>query len=192
MRFEHSNVLSTPHFWDRDLFKILMKKFDTGFPAGAFSELIKFSFIKTDSNEKYSIHQLMRKSLQEHQDSTDRKNIHQFLITYYSSKIEDLEIKAITPEHETAFTEAFYHAKEALEAEELYKWFISVSDPFNRAAFWQLITPRYEEMLQILEAELGSQHPDVATTLNNLALLYCKMGEYNKALPLYQKALEIT
>ena len=184
-------VLSTPNFWDRDLFKILMKKFDTGFPAGAFSELIKFSFIKTDSNEKYSIHQLMRKSLQEHQDSTDRKNIHQFLITYYSSKIEDLEIKAITPEHETALTEAFYHAKEALEAEELCDWFISVSDPFDRAAFWHLIAHIYEEMLQMLETKLGPENLVVATTLNNLAGLYFEIGNYDKALPLYQRAFDI-
>ncbi|HII78984.1 MAG TPA: hypothetical protein HA261_00880, partial [Methanosarcina sp.] len=156
-------VLSAPNFWDRELFEILMKKFDTGFPAGAFSELIKFSFIKRDANGKYSIHQLMRKSLQEYQDSTDKKNTHQFLLAYYSNKIEDLDIKAITPEHETALTEAFYHAKEALEAEDLLNWFISASDPFYRAAFWQLITPMYEENLQILEAELGPQHPSVAT-----------------------------
>ncbi|AKB52613.1 hypothetical protein MSBRW_3360 [Methanosarcina barkeri str. Wiesmoor] len=184
-------VLSAPNFWDRDLFEILMKKFDPGYPTGAFSKLIKFSFIKTDSNEKYSIHQLMRKSLQEHQDSTDRKSTHQFLLAYYSDKIEELDIKAITPEHEIALTEAFYHAKESLEAEKLCEWFISVSDSFNRAAFWQLITPMYEEMLQILKTKLGNEHPDVATTLNNLAGLYYHMGAYDKALPLYQRALEI-
>jgi tetratricopeptide (TPR) repeat protein len=184
-------VLSAPNFWDRYLFEILMKKFDTGFPSSAFSELIKFSFIKTDTNGKYSIHQLMRKSLQEHQDSTDRKNTHQFLLTYYSNKIEDLDIKAITPEHETALTEAFYHAKEALEAEELCKWFVSVSYPFDRAALWQLITPMYEEMLQILEIKLGSDHLVVATALNNLAGLYFEIGNYDKALPLYQRAFDI-
>ncbi|MDY9926604.1 tetratricopeptide repeat protein [Methanosarcina sp.] len=184
-------VLSAPNFWDRDLFEILMKKFDPGVPTSGFSELVKFSFIKTDSNGKYYIHQLMRKNLQEHQDSTDRKNIHQFLLAYYSNKIEDLDIKAIAPEHELALTEAFYHAKEALEAEELHKWFVYASDPFNRAAFWQLITPIYEEMLQILEAELGPQHPDFAAILNDLAELYRHKGDYEKALPLYQRALEI-
>ena len=111
---------------------------------------------------------------------------------YYSNQLNSIDIKAITPEHEIALTEAFYHAKEALEAEDLLNWFISVSDPFNRAAFWQLITPMYEEMLQILEAELGPEHPDVATTLNNLAGLYESMGDYEKALPLYQRALEIS
>jgi tetratricopeptide (TPR) repeat protein len=185
-------VLSVPNSWDRKLFKTLMAEFDTGYHASKYSELIKFSFIKTDSDGKYSIHQLMRKSLQAYHDPTDCKDVHKFLLTYYSNKIEDIDIKAITSEHETALADAFYHAKKALETEELFKWFISVSDPFDRAAFWQLITPMYEEMLQILEAKIGMEHPDFTRTLNNLAGLYYHMGDSKKALPLCQKALEIS
>lgn len=184
-------VLSAPNFWDRSLFEILMKKFDAGFPAGAFSELIKLSFIKTDSNGKYSIHQLMRKSLQKHQDFNDGRDTHQFLLAYYSNKIEDIDIKAITPEHETALTEAFYHAKETLEAEKLCEWFISASNPFYRAAFWQLITPMYEEILQILEVIVSPEQKLIAVYSNYLAELYRQIGEYEKARPLYQRALNI-
>ncbi|MCO5380743.1 MAG: tetratricopeptide repeat protein [Methanosarcina barkeri] len=184
-------VLSVPNSWDRKLFKTLMAEFDTGYHASKYSELIKFSFIKTDSDGKYSIHQLMRKSLQAYHDPTDCKDVHKFLLTYYSNKIEDIDIKAITSEHETALADAFYHAKKALETEELFKWFIKVSNPFNKAAFWQLITPMYEEMLQLLKAKLGPEHPSVANSLNNLAGLYDNMGEYKKALSLYQRALEI-
>jgi len=38
---------------------------------------------------------------------------------------------------------------------------------------------------------LGPQHPSVATSLNNLAVLYKEMGDYEKALPLSQRTLEI-
>ena len=38
---------------------------------------------------------------------------------------------------------------------------------------------------------LGENHPDYATTLNNLAELYRNMGQYEKAEPLYSQALEI-
>ena len=51
--------------------------------------------------------------------------------------------------------------------------------------------PLYQRALEIREKVLGPQHPSVATTLNNLALLYESMGDYEKALPLYQRALEI-
>ncbi len=38
---------------------------------------------------------------------------------------------------------------------------------------------------------LGENHPDYATSLNNLAKLYREMGEYSKAEPLFRNALEI-
>jgi tetratricopeptide (TPR) repeat protein len=188
---ETLKVLSVPRYWNRELFKILIKKFNTGYPATSFSELHRFSFMDIDEEGKCSMHQLMRKSLQDYQDQDLKKEVHNFMLDFYSNQLKDLDIKAITLEHEIALIEAFYHAKEALEAEELCEWFISVSDPFDRAAFWQLITPMYEEMLQILEAKLEPEHPDIATTLNDLALLYKSIGEYEKILPLYQRALNI-
>jgi tetratricopeptide (TPR) repeat protein len=38
---------------------------------------------------------------------------------------------------------------------------------------------------------LGPDHPDVATSLNNLAALYRAQGHYEEAAPLYQRALAI-
>jgi CHAT domain-containing protein len=42
-----------------------------------------------------------------------------------------------------------------------------------------------------LEKVLGREHPDVATSLNNLALLYSSQGNYGKAEPLYLRSLAI-
>ena len=38
---------------------------------------------------------------------------------------------------------------------------------------------------------LGENHPDYATSLNNLAVLYQARGDYAKAEPLHRQALEI-
>ncbi len=38
---------------------------------------------------------------------------------------------------------------------------------------------------------LGPEHPDVATSLNNLAELYRATGRYAEAEPLYQRAIAI-
>jgi tetratricopeptide (TPR) repeat protein len=46
--------------------------------------------------------------------------------------------------------------------------------------------------LLIREKTLGTDHPDVATSLNNLALLYSTTGKYSEAEPLYKRALEIS
>jgi tetratricopeptide (TPR) repeat protein len=47
------------------------------------------------------------------------------------------------------------------------------------------------EALRIQETVLGPDHPDVATSLNNLAVLYRVQGNYGDAEPLYQRALRI-
>ena len=51
--------------------------------------------------------------------------------------------------------------------------------------------PLYQRALAIREKALGPEHPDTATSLNNLAVLYEAMGDYAKAEPLYQRALAI-
>ena len=52
--------------------------------------------------------------------------------------------------------------------------------------------PRYRQVLEIYEQTVGDQHPDYATTLDNLAQLYHARKEYAKAEPLLREALEIT
>ncbi len=42
-----------------------------------------------------------------------------------------------------------------------------------------------------MEKALGPTHPDVATTLRNLAALYKAQGKYAEAEPLYKRALAI-
>ena len=51
--------------------------------------------------------------------------------------------------------------------------------------------PLYQRALEIREKVLDAEHPDIATNLNNLALLLRDMGRYAEAEPLYQRALEI-
>jgi tetratricopeptide (TPR) repeat protein len=51
--------------------------------------------------------------------------------------------------------------------------------------------PIFEKFLVIIEKDLGSEHPDTASSLDNLACVYGKMGDYAKALPLYERSLAI-
>ncbi len=51
--------------------------------------------------------------------------------------------------------------------------------------------PLYRQALEIRRTALGEDHPDYATSLNNLAGLYRAMGDHAAALPLYRQALEI-
>jgi tetratricopeptide (TPR) repeat protein len=188
------NVLSIPRFWDYDLFRYLVKEFNTGYSTNNYKDLCSFSFVGKAENNKQQMHQLMRECLQrtqEKKDSDSVKEVHKTISEYYTNKLENIDIKAINSEHESALIEAFYHAKKTFEAKDLLNWFDIVSNSFEMAALWQLIIPMYEEMLQILKAELGSEHLYVAASLNRLAVLYDNMGDYDKALPLSQRALNI-
>ena len=52
--------------------------------------------------------------------------------------------------------------------------------------------PLYKRALAIREKALGPDHPDVGTSLNNLAGLYRAQGRYAEAEPLYKRGLAIT
>ncbi|HEY1349238.1 MAG TPA: tetratricopeptide repeat-containing protein [Ktedonobacteraceae bacterium] len=49
----------------------------------------------------------------------------------------------------------------------------------------------YLQALAIREQVLGHEHPDTATSLNDLARLYRMQGKYTQAQPLYQPVLAI-
>ena len=51
--------------------------------------------------------------------------------------------------------------------------------------------PLYQEALALRKRLFRYEHPDVATSLNNLALLYRAQGRYREAEPLYQEALAL-
>jgi len=44
-----------------------------------------------------------------------------------------------------------------------------------------------EEALKVAESTFGPDHPNVATSLNNLAILYHSQGKYAEAEPLYKR-----
>jgi tetratricopeptide (TPR) repeat protein len=48
-----------------------------------------------------------------------------------------------------------------------------------------------QKALQVAEQNVGPGHPDVATSLNNLAGLYDTQGDYARAEPLMKRALAI-
>jgi tetratricopeptide (TPR) repeat protein len=73
------------------------------------------------------------------------------------------------------------------EAERLNKQLIQLYRQGNYAEAVRL----GERALAIWEKVRGPEHPDTATGLNNLALLYRTMGQMAQALPLYQRALAI-
>jgi CHAT domain-containing protein/tetratricopeptide (TPR) repeat protein len=76
---------------------------------------------------------------------------------------------------------------ELAEAEQLNK---QVEQLYNQGKYQEAI-PLLERVLSIRKKVLGNEHPDVASSLNNLAALYTSQGRYSEAEPLYRQALEM-
>jgi tetratricopeptide (TPR) repeat protein len=60
-----------------------------------------------------------------------------------------------------------------------------------RAGKFAEAVPLAQQVLAIREKAFGPDHPDVATALNNLAVLYENQGRYADAEPLYKRVLAI-
>lgn len=60
-----------------------------------------------------------------------------------------------------------------------------------RAGKYSEAIPLAQQTLELREKSLGPEHPDVATSLNNLAELYKSQGLYSEAEPLHERALAI-
>jgi tetratricopeptide (TPR) repeat protein len=189
---ETLKVLSVARFWDQELFESLIEEFNTGYPATALPELCRFSFVQEEQIPgTWTIHPLMREALEAHLDAELHRRVHRYLFDYYNDSLEGLESTAVGDAHKMALTEAFHHGRYALATDELSAWFTTVEEVFRRGVLWQFLIPLYEEFARLIEDRLGPEHPDTATSLNNLAGLYLEQGRYEEAEPLYERALEI-
>ena len=69
--------------------------------------------------------------------------------------------------------------------------YFSLGDAYKENIQYNQAEFAYHKALDLYEQQLGANHPDVATTLNYLALLYASQGKYSEAEPLCQRALSI-
>lgn len=138
---ETLKTLSCSKFWNRTIFKKIIKEFDTGFPLTAFRELLNFSFItevKIENEEdSYTIHQIMRAHLKANLDEDIRTDVHRLLLGHYeellnveSKELLDLESKTfieLTPRIVRFLDEILYHKKKIEKPEIYYQWLLEIS-----------------------------------------------------------------
>ncbi|MBD2281618.1 tetratricopeptide repeat protein [Anabaena cylindrica FACHB-170] len=70
--------------------------------------------------------------------------------------------------------------------------FVGVARFYNGQGLYQLAEPWNQECLKVCQAVFPGDHPNMATSLNNLAELYRSQGRYREAEPLFIDALAMT
>ncbi|MBD2042981.1 tetratricopeptide repeat protein [Microcoleus sp. FACHB-672] len=83
------------------------------------------------------------------------------------------------------------HLFDYLEDEDLRWPFIGLGQFYEGQALYEPAEFWKKQCVTVIQHRLGSEHPDVAIGLNNLAELYRVQGRYSEAEPLYQQVLEI-
>lgn len=79
-------ILSLTNYFDIDLFEKIIKEFNIPISILMFEDFVKSSYIKEDNN-RYYIHNLMKKSISETLNKNIRKRINEFLFNYYNKDI---------------------------------------------------------------------------------------------------------
>ena len=115
------------------------------------------------------------------------------MISAAASMSEIGELKEIQLDYKEAASyyrqasESVPKGNDLILAEYLGKWGMASYDSGAYSAAEKPLT----RSLMINEKVLGPDHPGVATSLNNLALLYEAQGKYGEAEPLYKRSLAI-
>jgi tetratricopeptide (TPR) repeat protein len=100
------------------------------------------------------------------------------------------QINSVTPAI-THLAEVAKNLIQYVSNEDLVWAFIGNAQFYQGQGLYDKALPFCKECLEVTKKRLGEEHPDVATSLNNLAALYKSQGQYFKAEPLYQEALAL-
>ncbi|HEY9665689.1 MAG TPA: tetratricopeptide repeat protein [Coleofasciculaceae cyanobacterium] len=149
-------------------------------------------------NDSYKIHPLIREFLQtklgaSKQAEKLRRAFVQSMV-FTAQQLPD----SPTPKDIESIEDAIPHLKEVTQTltttakdEELLWLFDRLGTFYKARELYDLAQPWFLKCLFLAKSRFGTDHPDVATSLNNLAGLYYAQGLYSKAEPLYLKALHL-
>ncbi|MGB5961208.1 MAG: tetratricopeptide repeat protein [Coleofasciculaceae cyanobacterium] len=159
--------------------------------------LLKFNLIKRTKKDTYELHQLIREFfLDKREESAEAEELK---LAFCRAMVAEAKTIPATPTLKdiAAVRLAIPHIGEAattqkawLDDEDLIRPFVGLGRFYEGQGDYKQAEPWREQCLSLTKARLGENHPDVATSINNLAELYYYQGRYTEAEPLYLQALE--
>jgi tetratricopeptide (TPR) repeat protein len=167
--------------------------------------LVELSLLQYGATETYQLHPLIREFFAAKLSDAERKPLKRAFATTMIRVANQIP-QDPTLELMQTVTAAIPHIKEAAEdlrklehVNDLYlqngddlSWaFIGIGRFYEGQGLYAEAAPWYKDCLSVVRLLLGEQHPHVAMSLNNLALLYQSQGHYEDAEPLYQQALAL-
>ncbi|MEH2259916.1 tetratricopeptide repeat protein [Nostoc sp.] len=165
----------------------------------AIADLRKLHLIQWQSKGIYRLHPLIRQFFQMKLDKSS--NADEVKTAFVAQMVELARTISQQPNREDILNltlaiphiaEVATHLSEYLSDEDLIRPFTGLGWFYQDQGLYQQAEPWLRQGVKITENRLGLEHPDVATSLNNLAALHKSTGRYSEAEPLYKQALELT
>jgi tetratricopeptide (TPR) repeat protein len=160
--------------------------------------LVNLSLLTDVGNNNYELHTLIRYYLREKLEASPLKEEVKRAYGRVMVSIAQTIKQTLTLEDIANLEPYIEHLKVA--AEEFHQWlegedltwpFYGLSTFYRAQGLYQQAVPYFERCLTLSEERFGPKHPQVATSLNNLAALYESQGKYAEAEPLYRRSLAI-
>ncbi|HEY9831000.1 MAG TPA: tetratricopeptide repeat protein [Stenomitos sp.] len=146
----------------------------------------------------YRIHPLMREFIQAKQQTSEQSDKFKRSLIQAMVLIAQQIPDSPTSQEMELIKEAIPHLIEVTQSltdsvrdEEILWLFDRLGNFYKNQGLYELAKPWFLKCLSVAKSRLGHDHPDVATSLNNLAGLYYAQGCYPEAEPLYRQALKL-
>ena len=142
-------LLSVANYFDKEIFKLIVDEFSTGYPATMINELAKFSFI-SQNDERYYIQRLMKNTLLqelEKEKLSEKNKAHKLLFDYFNAKLSDLSMQTACGYYMEFINEAFYHKENIEGVEKAIDWLLEKFKIYHEAD----ISSYFIEILSNLE-----------------------------------------
>ncbi|MBW4547117.1 MAG: tetratricopeptide repeat protein [Symplocastrum torsivum CPER-KK1] len=166
----------------------------------ARADLVRFNLLQRTGEGTYRLHQLIREFLREKRTQSAQEN--DLKQGFVAAMVEVATQISDPPTRQQIqkFAPAVLHVAEVakdkslwnlLHDEDLIEPFAGLGRFYQGQGFYKQAAYWLEQCLSVTQVRYGSEHPDVATSLNNLALLYHYTGCYSKAESMYLQALDL-
>ena len=159
--------------------------------------LVRLSWVTREGPGLYGLHPLVRRYFRDQcQGRDDGEGLQRaFLNTLVAVAKTVPQTPTLEDQNRTRTAlphlEQAAHCTDQIDGEDCTWPFTALGRLAESQSLWPQAEGWWQGALQASEERSGADHPDTATSLNNLAGLYESQGRYSEAEPLYERSLEI-
>ena len=171
-----------------------------GFENKDLDDLIQDGWLSYEEGKQaFSMHPLVRAIVrfdfvddaQGHKKTIAPEGTTDKILEYYSEASFDIDDGYASLQRRIDIVESVINAVAQEETVMMASVLHRLGYGYNEMGDYDKALDYFGKALEIRESKLGKDHPDTATTYNNIAGVYWAKGDYDKALEFFGKALEI-